>query len=112
MCRGRALASLGVDVDGRRRRPWWTIRCSRWPRTSSRRRRAATSRTLPWARCTISQISRHRSASSRWWRPQRPTAPKISLDGIHPSGDGQLVFAHAAAQALNETFHLNIPLDW
>lgn len=40
-----------------------------------------------------------------------PYGPKISLDGIHPSADGQLVFAHAAAQALNETFHLNIPLD-
>ena len=39
----------------------------------------------------------------------QPYGPYISLDGIHPSAEGQRVLADAAAMALNKTYHLNIP---
>jgi lysophospholipase L1-like esterase len=39
----------------------------------------------------------------------QPYGPYISLDGIHPSADGQRVLADAAATALNSTYRLNIP---
>jgi lysophospholipase L1-like esterase len=40
-----------------------------------------------------------------------PYGPDISLDGMHPSASGQQVFARVAAEALNDKFHLNIPID-
>jgi lysophospholipase L1-like esterase len=40
-----------------------------------------------------------------------PFGPYISLDGFHPSAAGQTVFAQAAAQALNSTYRLDIPLE-
>jgi len=39
----------------------------------------------------------------------QPYGPYISLDGIHPSAEGQRVIADAAATALNSTYHLAIP---
>ena len=39
----------------------------------------------------------------------QPYGPYISLDGIHPSAEGQRVLADAAATALNATYRLNIP---
>jgi lysophospholipase L1-like esterase len=39
----------------------------------------------------------------------QPYGPYISLDGIHPSAEGQRVLADAAAMALNSTYHLAIP---
>ena len=39
----------------------------------------------------------------------QPYGPYISLDGIHPSAEGQRVLADAAATALNSTYRLNIP---
>ncbi|PYP81015.1 MAG: hypothetical protein DMD35_02980 [Gemmatimonadetes bacterium] len=39
----------------------------------------------------------------------QPYGPYISLDGIHPSAEGQRVLADAAATALNKTYRLNIP---
>lgn len=39
----------------------------------------------------------------------QPYGPYISLDGIHPSAEGQRVLADAAATALNETYHFGIP---
>ena len=39
----------------------------------------------------------------------QPYGPYISLDGIHPSAEGQRVLADAAAMALNSTYRLNIP---
>ena len=38
-----------------------------------------------------------------------PYGPYISLDGIHPSAEGQRVLADAAATALNTTYNLGIP---
>ena len=39
----------------------------------------------------------------------QPYGPFISLDGIHPSAEGQRVLADAAATALNTTYRLAIP---
>jgi len=39
----------------------------------------------------------------------QPYGPYISLDGIHPSAEGQRVLADAAAMALNSAYRLNIP---
>lgn len=39
----------------------------------------------------------------------QPYGPYISLDGIHPSAEGQRVLADAAATALNTTYRLEIP---
>jgi lysophospholipase L1-like esterase len=39
----------------------------------------------------------------------QPYGPYISLDGIHPSAEGQRVLADAAATALNSAYRLNIP---
>ena len=39
----------------------------------------------------------------------QPYGPYISLDGIHPSAEGQRVLADAAARALNETYRFGIP---
>jgi lysophospholipase L1-like esterase len=39
----------------------------------------------------------------------QPYGPYISLDGIHPSAEGQRVLADAAATALNSTYRLDIP---
>jgi lysophospholipase L1-like esterase len=39
----------------------------------------------------------------------QPYGPYISLDGIHPSAEGQRVLADAAATALNTTYRLAIP---
>jgi lysophospholipase L1-like esterase len=39
----------------------------------------------------------------------QPYGPYISLDGIHPSAEGQRVLADAAATALNSTYHFGIP---
>jgi lysophospholipase L1-like esterase len=39
----------------------------------------------------------------------QPYGPYISLDGIHPSAEGQRVLADAAATALNATYHFGIP---
>jgi hypothetical protein len=39
----------------------------------------------------------------------QPYGPYIGLDGVHPTAEGSRVLADAAAQALNETYHLGIP---
>jgi lysophospholipase L1-like esterase len=39
----------------------------------------------------------------------QPYGPYVSLDGLHPTAEGQRVLADAAAQALNATYHLGIP---
>ena len=39
----------------------------------------------------------------------QPYGPYVSLDGIHPSAEGARVIADAAANALNLTYHFNIP---
>jgi lysophospholipase L1-like esterase len=39
----------------------------------------------------------------------QPYGPYISLDGIHPSAEGQRVLADAAATALNSAYRLGIP---
>jgi lysophospholipase L1-like esterase len=39
----------------------------------------------------------------------QPYGPYVSLDGIHPTAEGSRVLADAAAQALNDTYHLGIP---
>jgi lysophospholipase L1-like esterase len=39
----------------------------------------------------------------------QPYGPYVSLDGIHPSAEGARVIADAAANALNATYHFNIP---
>ena len=41
----------------------------------------------------------------------QPYGPYVSLDGLHPTAEGQRVLADAAAQALNNTYHLGIPLS-
>jgi lysophospholipase L1-like esterase len=41
----------------------------------------------------------------------QPYGPYVSLDGIHPTAEGSRVLADAAAQALNNTYHLGIPLS-
>jgi hypothetical protein len=38
-----------------------------------------------------------------------PFGPNISLDGVHPSADGQTILANAAVQAINATYGLSIP---
>jgi hypothetical protein len=38
----------------------------------------------------------------------QPYGPLVSLDGIHPSGAGQTILAYAAAQAVNDTYHLGL----
>ena len=40
----------------------------------------------------------------------RPFGQYISLDGIHPTADGQQEIANAAANALNSTYRFEIPL--
>jgi len=40
-----------------------------------------------------------------------PFGPLMSLDGLHPSAAGQALIASAAAQALNQTYELGIPVD-
>jgi lysophospholipase L1-like esterase len=50
------------------------------------------------------------SAVTLMTSPQ-PYGPYISLDGIHPTAEGSRVLADAAAQALNQTYHLGIPLS-
>jgi hypothetical protein len=40
-----------------------------------------------------------------------PFGPFMSLDGLHPSAAGQALIAAAAAQALNQTYDLGIPID-
>jgi hypothetical protein len=39
-----------------------------------------------------------------------PFGPYFSLDGLHPSAAGQAILAKAAAQALNSTYGLGIPI--
>ena len=39
----------------------------------------------------------------------QPYGPYISLDGLHPSAEGQRVLADAAARALNTTYGFGIP---
>jgi hypothetical protein len=39
-----------------------------------------------------------------------PFGPFMSLDGVHPNAAGQALIAAAAAQALNTTYDLGIPL--
>lgn len=39
----------------------------------------------------------------------QPYGPYISLDGFHPSAQGQEVLAESAAQAINARYHLRIP---
>jgi lysophospholipase L1-like esterase len=39
-----------------------------------------------------------------------PYGDYFSLDGLHPSALGQTILARAAAQALNDTYSLGIPL--
>jgi len=41
----------------------------------------------------------------------QPYGPYVSLDGIHPTAEGSRVLADAAAKALNDTYHLGIPLS-
>jgi lysophospholipase L1-like esterase len=41
----------------------------------------------------------------------QPYGPYIGLDGVHPSAEGSRVLADAAAKALNDTYHLGIPLS-
>lgn len=41
----------------------------------------------------------------------QPYGPYVSLDGVHPTAEGSRVLADAAAQALNDTYHLGIPLS-
>ena len=41
----------------------------------------------------------------------QPYGPYVSLDGIHPTGEGQRILAEAAASALNETYRLGIPVS-
>jgi hypothetical protein len=38
-----------------------------------------------------------------------PFGPNISLDGVHPSAQGQTILANAAVQAINATYGLAIP---
>ena len=38
-----------------------------------------------------------------------PFGPNISLDGVHPSADGQKILANAAVQAINAKYGLAIP---
>jgi lysophospholipase L1-like esterase len=38
-----------------------------------------------------------------------PFGPNISLDGVHPSAQGQAILAEAARQAINATYGLAIP---
>lgn len=40
-----------------------------------------------------------------------PFGPLLSLDGIHPSAAGSALLAQAAAQALNATYGLGIPVE-
>ena len=40
-----------------------------------------------------------------------PFGPLMSLDGIHPSAAGHAIIAQAAAQALNATYDLGIPVQ-
>jgi len=49
------------------------------------------------------------SVSSLLFSP-KPYGDYFSLDGVHPSAAGQTVLARAAAQALNATYGLGIPL--
>lgn len=39
----------------------------------------------------------------------QPYGPLISLDGVHPSAEGQAILADAAAQAINARYRLNLP---
>lgn len=39
----------------------------------------------------------------------QPYGPLISLDGVHPSGEGQTILADAAARAINARYRLNLP---
>ena len=41
----------------------------------------------------------------------QPYGPYVSLDGIHPTAEGQRILAEAAARALNETYRLGIPVS-
>ena len=41
----------------------------------------------------------------------RPFGQYISLDGIHPTADGQQEIANAAATALNQTYQFEIPIN-
>ena len=41
----------------------------------------------------------------------QPYGPYVSLDGIHPTAEGQRILAEAAARALNETYRFGIPVS-
>ena len=46
---------------------------------------------------------------SRFLSCNRPFGQYISLDGVHPTPDGQQLIANVAAEALNETYGFEIP---
>jgi lysophospholipase L1-like esterase len=52
-----------------------------------------------------------RFSLSRFLSCTRPFGQYISLDGIHPTADGQQVLANAAADALNTFYGFEIPLN-
>jgi lysophospholipase L1-like esterase len=41
----------------------------------------------------------------------QPYGPYVSLDGLHPTAEGQRILAEAAARALNETYKFGIPVS-
>ncbi|HEY0527537.1 MAG TPA: hypothetical protein VGD02_01815, partial [Gemmatimonadaceae bacterium] len=41
----------------------------------------------------------------------RPFGQYVSLDGVHPTSDGQQEIANAAAAALNSTYGFDIPTN-
>ena len=42
----------------------------------------------------------------------QPYGPLISLDGVHPSGEGQTILADAAARAINARYRLDLPVGF
>jgi hypothetical protein len=42
----------------------------------------------------------------------QPYGPFISLDGVHPSGEGQALIADAAAAAINARYRLGLPVGF
>jgi lysophospholipase L1-like esterase len=42
--------------------------------------------------------------------PPTPYGSKISLDGVHPSAEGQRILANAAIAAINARYGSSIPL--
>ena len=65
-----------------------------------------------WAYSSLSSLYDLPKVSFNLWDvlfSNTPFGPNISLDGVHPSAQGQAILATAAAQAINAKYGVAIP---